>query len=36
VLGKGAGPALIPVLQKTGIGELLYAVGLFAGLLIGR
>ncbi len=33
---KAAGPALIPVLQLTGVGELLYAAGLFAGLLIGR
>jgi 1,4-dihydroxy-2-naphthoate octaprenyltransferase len=34
---RGAkGPALIPVLQLTGVGELLYAAGLFAGLLIGR
>jgi len=36
VLGKGVGPALIPVLQRTGAGELLYAVGIFVGLLIGR
>jgi 1,4-dihydroxy-2-naphthoate octaprenyltransferase len=36
VIGKGAGPALIPVLQRTGVGELVYAVGIFAGLLIGR
>jgi len=36
VLGKATGPALIPVLQQTGIGELLYAAGIFAGLLIGR
>lgn len=33
---KAVGPALIPVLQLTGVGELLYAAGLFAGLLIGR
>jgi 1,4-dihydroxy-2-naphthoate octaprenyltransferase len=34
---KGAtGPALIPVLQLTGLGELLYAAGIFAGLLIAR
>ena len=33
VLGeKATGPALIPVLQQTGIAELLYAAGLFAGL----
>jgi len=30
------GRDLIPVLQQTGLGELLYATGLFAGLLIGR
>jgi 1,4-dihydroxy-2-naphthoate octaprenyltransferase len=37
VVGNGAqGPALIPVLQLTGIGELLYATGIFAGLLIAR
>lgn len=36
VSGQGAGPALIPVLQRTGLGELLYAVGVFAGLWIGR
>ena len=35
VLGeKATGPALVPVLQQTGIAELLYAVGLFAGLTI--
>ena len=33
---RATGPALIPVLQLTGVGELLYAVGIFAGLLIGR
>ena len=33
---KAVGPGLIPVLQLTGIGELLYAAGIFAGLLIGR
>jgi 1,4-dihydroxy-2-naphthoate octaprenyltransferase len=34
---RGAkGPALIPVLQQTGVGELLYAAGMFAGFLIGR
>jgi 1,4-dihydroxy-2-naphthoate octaprenyltransferase len=36
VVTGARGPALIPVLQQTGIGELLYAVGLFAGLWIGR
>ena len=36
VLGdKAIGTDLIPVLQQTGIAELLYAVGLFAGLAIG-
>lgn len=30
------GPGLIPVLQQTGLGELLYAVGMFAGLLAAR
>ena len=36
-VARGAvGPALIPVLQLTGLGELLYAAGLFAGLLIAR
>jgi 1,4-dihydroxy-2-naphthoate octaprenyltransferase len=35
VLGdKAVGPALIPVLQLTGVAELLYAAGLFAGLVI--
>jgi 1,4-dihydroxy-2-naphthoate octaprenyltransferase len=33
---RAVGPALIPVLQLTGIGELVCAVGLFTGLLIGR
>ena len=36
VLGdKATGRDLIPVLQQTGIAELLYAAGLFAGLTIG-
>ena len=36
VLGdKATGPALIPALQQTGVAELLYAAGLFAGLTIG-
>ena len=36
VLGdKAIGTDLIPVLQQTGIAELLYAAGLFAGLAIG-
>jgi 1,4-dihydroxy-2-naphthoate octaprenyltransferase len=35
VLGeKATGPALIPVLQQTGIAELVYAAGLFVGLVI--
>jgi 1,4-dihydroxy-2-naphthoate octaprenyltransferase len=33
---RAVGPALIPVLQQTGLGELVYAVGLFAGLMLGR
>ncbi|MFL6109585.1 MAG: 1,4-dihydroxy-2-naphthoate polyprenyltransferase [Marmoricola sp.] len=33
---RAVGPALIPVLQLTGVGELLYSVGLFAGLMLGR
>ncbi|RNL62287.1 1,4-dihydroxy-2-naphthoate polyprenyltransferase [Nocardioides marmoriginsengisoli] len=33
---RATGPGLIPVLQLTGVGELLYAAGIFAGLLIGR
>jgi 1,4-dihydroxy-2-naphthoate octaprenyltransferase len=36
VTGGASGPALIPVLQATGVGELLYGAGVFAGLLIGR
>jgi 1,4-dihydroxy-2-naphthoate octaprenyltransferase len=37
VVSKGAvGPALIPALRDTGLTELLYAVGLFAGLLIAN
>ena len=36
VLSGASGRGLIPVLQLTGVGELLYAAGLFAGLLIGR
>ena len=34
VLGGAAGPGLIPVLQQTGVAELLHGLGLFAGLLI--
>lgn len=33
---RAVGPGLISVLQLTGVGELLYAAGIFAGLLIGR
>ena len=33
---RAVGPALIPVLQLTGLGELIYAAGLFAGLMLGR
>ena len=35
VMQRADGPALIPVLQLTGIAELLYGVGLLAGLAIG-
>jgi 1,4-dihydroxy-2-naphthoate polyprenyltransferase len=34
VLAGTTGRGLVPVLQQTGLAELLYAVGLFAGLLI--
>jgi 1,4-dihydroxy-2-naphthoate octaprenyltransferase len=34
VLGGASGPGLIPVLQQTGIAELLHGLGLFAGLLL--
>ena len=36
VFGGAAGMALIPVLKDTGIAQLLYAVGLAAGLSLGR
>jgi len=36
VIHRAVGRELIPVLQLTGVGELLYAAGLFAGLLIAR
>jgi 1,4-dihydroxy-2-naphthoate octaprenyltransferase len=36
VVRRAAGRDLIPVLQLTGLGELLYAAGIFAGLLIAR
>jgi 1,4-dihydroxy-2-naphthoate octaprenyltransferase len=35
VLSNAVGPALIPVLQGTGLTELLYAIGLAVGLAIG-
>jgi 1,4-dihydroxy-2-naphthoate octaprenyltransferase len=34
VLGGAGGPGLVPVLQQTGIAELLHGLGLFAGLLL--
>ena len=34
VLSGTTGAGLIPVLQKTGVGELLYAAGIFVGLLV--
>lgn len=36
VLGGAQGPGLIPVLQQTGIAELVWAALAFAGLAIGR
>ena len=36
VVRGAAGRALIPVLQLTGIGELIYGAGLFVGLLLAR
>jgi 1,4-dihydroxy-2-naphthoate polyprenyltransferase len=36
VVRRAVGRDLIPVLQLTGLGELLYAAGLFAGLLLAR
>jgi len=36
VVRRAIGRDLIPVLQLTGVGELLYAAGLFAGLLLAR
>jgi 1,4-dihydroxy-2-naphthoate polyprenyltransferase len=33
---KAVGPGLVPVLQLTGVGELLYAIGIFVGLLVAR
>jgi 1,4-dihydroxy-2-naphthoate polyprenyltransferase len=34
VLGRAVGPGLIPVLQLTGVSELLYGLGLLVGLAI--
>lgn len=34
VVGRAQGPALIPVLKQTGIGELIYAAGIFVGALV--
>ena len=36
VLARTTGPALIPVLARTGAAELLYGLGMFAGLLIAQ
>ncbi|WP_109506473.1 1,4-dihydroxy-2-naphthoate polyprenyltransferase [Nocardioides speluncae] len=36
VLGRASGISLIPVLQQTGVAELLYGVGIFVGLLLAR
>lgn len=36
VLGRASGITLIPVLQQTGVAELLYGLGMFLGLLIAR
>jgi 1,4-dihydroxy-2-naphthoate octaprenyltransferase len=36
VVRRATGRDLIPVLQLTGLGELVYAAGIFAGLLIAR
>lgn len=36
VLAKAEGPALIAVLKSTGVSELVMAVGLTAGLVVGR
>jgi 1,4-dihydroxy-2-naphthoate octaprenyltransferase len=35
VLGGAAGPALVPVLQRTGMAELLLGLGVLVGLLLG-
>jgi 1,4-dihydroxy-2-naphthoate octaprenyltransferase len=34
VLGGATGRELVPVLQRTGVAELLWAAGLFVGLLV--
>jgi 1,4-dihydroxy-2-naphthoate octaprenyltransferase len=34
VLSRAVGPGLIPVLQLTGVSELLYGLGLLVGLAI--
>ena len=31
---RAKGPALVPVLQLTGVAELLYAAGIFAGITV--
>jgi 1,4-dihydroxy-2-naphthoate polyprenyltransferase len=36
VLGGVGGPALVPVLQQTGLAELVLGAGLFVGLLVGQ
>ncbi len=33
VLGGATGPGLVPVLQQTGVAELLFGAGIFVGLL---
>jgi 1,4-dihydroxy-2-naphthoate octaprenyltransferase len=35
VRSRAGGPALIPVLQLTGVAELLYGLGLLVGLALG-
>jgi 1,4-dihydroxy-2-naphthoate octaprenyltransferase len=36
VVSDAVGPALIPVLKNTGLTELVYAIGLTAGLFLGN
>jgi 1,4-dihydroxy-2-naphthoate polyprenyltransferase len=36
VLDGAGGPELVPVLQQTGVAELVFGAGLFVGLLIGQ